>query len=348
LDHRQILVATVTRRNPIRCGSLPTLAVLYRRALEGGPSSQMGRFCYGFAVRRLLGLRQRLPWRSEGTFFLRSGNEEKTVRYDARNTQFCAIYLTANAGGYEPDLTTLLDLFLPPGGTFYDIGSNWGYVALFAATQPNFCGQVHAFEPFAPSFADLTQIVQEAGLNARIQCHQVALSDQDGVAAMRRVGVHSGTATMEAVGPDRHPAAIRMATLDSLGLPDPDFIKIDAEGAEEKILRGARRLLDRRRPMIVFESWRNFHDRAQTLGSLQLLSEAGYVFFQPCWMRKEGGQRYFTPAEPGAPGVAASFALVPLTLEDRFLYQDLMNILAVHREELAPLTRVFQAEPAPG
>ena len=53
---------------------------------------------------------------------------------------------------------------LPEDGVFYDIGSNWGWFTMHVASRPGFRGKIHAFEPFASSYADLCDLVRQAGL----------------------------------------------------------------------------------------------------------------------------------------------------------------------------------------
>src|SRR5262249_43621063 len=69
---------------------------------------------------------------------------------------------------------------------------------------------------------------------------------------------------------------VAMITLDGFtaqcGLA-PDVVKIDVEGSELAVLRGARRVLAETRPLLVFEAWPQSDDRRAIFG---LLSDAGY------------------------------------------------------------------------
>ena len=66
-------------------------------------------------------------------------------------------------------------------------------------------------------------------------------------------------------------------------LPDPDFIKIDAEGHELRILQGATAVLRRARPHIILENWLERRDLPATIAPLKLLEREGYRLFVPCW-----------------------------------------------------------------
>jgi len=119
-----------------------------------------------------------------------------------------------------------------------DIGANIGIMTLIFAKRAK---HVHAFEP-APRSLSLLR------LNAPDNCtvHPVAIGDQNGT-------VHF--AEMEAFDMS-HVAdegiEVPMRTVDSFGLK-PDFIKIDVEGYEPQVLRGAMSTL-KAGPIVMFEA----------------------------------------------------------------------------------------------
>lgn len=267
---------------------------------------------------------------------------ERSFDFDARNSQFQALYLDEFKSGYEPEVAATLDALLPDAGVFFDIGSNFGYFSVLTATRPGFTGKVHAFEPFAASHRDVTKLVAQAGLGEYVTVHQVALSDADGNARMNLPDhIHSGLATMQTAAAN-DPGAVKMACLDQLNLPTPDVMKIDAEGSEVAILRGARETLAKARPHVLFESLRQFANPAETLAPLRLLRDTGYQFFQPVWRRTTGEIQLLQPSD-GNHGALSEETLVlaPLPVEDRFLRQDQINILAVHASRLGELEKVF-------
>ena len=132
---------------------------------------------------------------------LRLPGGERDLRFDVRNTQFHALYMPDFLPCFEPETTALFARIVGTTGVFFDIGANWGWYTVVEASRPGFSGTVHAFEPNPPSFADLVGIVSQAGLDAHVQCHNIALGDHDGDATMRIPdGVHSGLATLDEKG----------------------------------------------------------------------------------------------------------------------------------------------------
>jgi FkbM family methyltransferase len=156
---------------------------------------------------------------------------------------------------YEPELA-YLEKILSPGKVFVDVGANFGVYTLIASKLVGEAGKVFAFEPTAESFAILQQNI---ALNqfSNVRGFQVALSNTRGKGWLYHgwdpVGNSLG---MDSLG-DGKGEAVQIETLDNLfeqnGVERVDAIKIDVEGAEELVLRGAIRSLTQHRPVVIFE-----------------------------------------------------------------------------------------------
>ena len=132
---------------------------------------------------------------------------------------------------------------LDVGMTVLDIGANCGYFSLIAADAVGPRGHVTAFEP-QPRLADwLRQSFLVNGFrNAEVRGE--AISDAAGTVPLYVVdGLIGSTSLFAPEGYQTHTVEVPTITLDSLGL-SPDLIKIDAEGAEEKIWHGMQATLD--------------------------------------------------------------------------------------------------------
>jgi FkbM family methyltransferase len=292
-----------------------------------------------------------VPIKPAGVFKFKIGDQEKRIEFDARNTQFSAIYFRRFALCYEPQITALFDLLMPDDGDFLDVGSNWGWFSLFLASRPGLKVKVHAFEPFPPTFADLISMVEQAGLSDRIECHNVALSDRTGEATMRlQDGFQSGAATLSEVssGGVLKGKGIKTVTLDSLKLEAAAVMKIDAEGSEFKVLTGAANFIPAHRPMIVLESGRYPQEPPRTLGPLRLLRSWGYELFQVAWLRQwEGGSLLMGDDLDPNPQSEETLALARFDVEERFLRPDI-NVFACHRDRLPELETKFSRCEIPG
>ncbi len=135
-----------------------------------------------------------------------------------------------------------------PGDVVYDIGANVGSYTILSAVLAGSSGQVFAFEPVPENVRFLQEHVR---LNAftHVKILEVAVSDRN------------GSVRFEA-NPDRVLGRISSAgqivvncvVLDELlkngELPPPNCLKIDVEGGEAGVLRGAQEILQRIRPVI--------------------------------------------------------------------------------------------------
>ena len=156
---------------------------------------------------------------------------------------------------YEPAKTAVLRRHLRPGMTFVDVGVNKGDYSLLAARLLGDRGRVLAVEPEPENCAWFRHSVALNGYRS-IDLLEAALSDSDGEATLH-LGRHSGWHTLVAGvrGRDRGTITVPTRTLDGVlaerGIETVDVMKIDVEGAELQVLRGARGALSGDRPLLV-------------------------------------------------------------------------------------------------
>jgi FkbM family methyltransferase len=151
-------------------------------------------------------------------------------------------------GTFEPLNTYRFRKLLRPGMTVVDVGANIGYFSWLAARKVGPKGRVVALEPHPMNFAVL-QAVQKAN---RIECLtplQAGLSDANGTARIGKIAASQfadRTASMVDAAPTD--PEVPVWTLDELvekeALTTIDLLKIDVDGFESRILRGARRTLE--------------------------------------------------------------------------------------------------------
>jgi FkbM family methyltransferase len=161
-------------------------------------------------------------------------------------------------GTYEPLMQQAFLRILQPGMCVYDVGANVGYLTILAAKLVGPKGQIVAFEPLA---ANARQIQHNAELNSftHVRVRQEALGDKEGQAAFR-VSAESGWGKLAYVGAVSQETAIievPVRKLDSITaggeLPRVHLMKIDVEGAEVDVLRGAIETLRAERPFLLVE-----------------------------------------------------------------------------------------------
>lgn len=144
-------------------------------------------------------------------------------------------------GLYEPEKFQAIQSILRPGGVFVDVGGNKGDFALLAASIVGEEGKVFCIEPEPKNAEWIRRSVQLNGYKNVTVC-ETALGDKDGTAILH-LGVKSGFHTLLPGLPDRDTGSIEIKAhrLDTLLRTEPrvDAVKIDVEGLELQVLRGA-------------------------------------------------------------------------------------------------------------
>lgn len=193
-----------------------------------------------------------------------------------------------NLSVFERAETQWLKAQVKPDWVFFDVGANFGYYSMLASAASRGRARVYAFEPLASNCA---LIERNKSLNGfeRVEVFKTALSDQEG-----ETGFFVPPASCSGVGhiiggeggpSDGHVETVQTTTLDNFvarhGLDRLDFLKIDVEGAETRVLRGGREALSRFRPTIMIEF---FPEGLRILGTsadelLALIHQLGYDTF---------------------------------------------------------------------
>ncbi len=163
-------------------------------------------------------------------------------------------------GDHEKDDSFQLSLSLIGAGDLVvDAGANIGLWSIPAARRVGPTGEVHAFEPVP---ANMQRLTQHLCLNAiaRVRCQQRALGDRNGettfsVPSNGNSGA-GGLASREGVKTAIHTAIV---TLDTYcadeGIDRIDLLKVDVEGGETLVFRGATKMLaSPMAPIIFFET----------------------------------------------------------------------------------------------
>jgi FkbM family methyltransferase len=162
-------------------------------------------------------------------------------------------------GCYEPHVQRSLRTLLAPGDTFIDIGAHVGYHAVLGASIVGSSGRVFAFEADPKNFARLEEHLHPFAWST--PANKAVWSTTGNVIFERSSQPgESGWGTLTAVrdlGRGDH-VSVSTVSLDDWSL-DHDVrsvsaMKIDAEGSEVSILRGANEFLRRTRPTIIVEA----------------------------------------------------------------------------------------------
>ena len=189
-----------------------------------------------------------------------------------------------------PMLELVLDILNRSGADPYlvDIGANTGYCALLPAINPRI--KAIAFEPNLEIFSLLKMNIEANDLQENVHAYPIALSDKPGTATLKvpASGVDSGLACtgLPLRFAQWKELSIPMDTLDRVlsrkKPPRIDLIKIDTEGGELPVLKGAINTIKEFKPHIICEYWApntaQFGYQPQEITSF--LANLGYSSYQ--------------------------------------------------------------------
>jgi FkbM family methyltransferase len=162
------------------------------------------------------------------------------------------------AGIYEPHVRECFDALLRPGHGYFDVGAHIGYHAVAAAHRVGPSGRVTAFEADPGMYRRLARNVDQFPW---AQTVQAAVWHTSGTLTFERSSNkgESGWGTLTNVRDLRtgEHVDVRAISIDdwfpSAGIAQWNAMKLDAEGSEPAVLRGAENSIDRFRPFLVLE-----------------------------------------------------------------------------------------------
>ena len=179
---------------------------------------------------------------------------------------------------FEPEMS-LLPLLLQPGAQALDIGANHGVVSLEVARCVGESGHVWAFEPTA---APRGRLLESRGLNgyeSRITVVPAGLAEADGETSF---AVHDNSELNSRGGAGEKRETVQLLALDGWlqrHAPEAriDFVKLDAEGDELRVLAGAKHFFECQSPVVMFEF---MHGKVVSRLLIDAWQQLGYDLFR--------------------------------------------------------------------
>lgn len=171
------------------------------------------------------------------------------------------ITVMSTARYYEYLIKDVYELLLQNGDVAIDIGANQGLHTYPMARKVKPDGKVYSFEPIPIHYHQLLDEISNNKMYASvIQMYPYALSDRDEkmefIVNLDNTAYCSGFHKNENVSyKNTKKIIVESRKIDSIftGLESVKFVKIDVDGAELKVLNGAKNLLRKQRPVIAFE-----------------------------------------------------------------------------------------------
>jgi len=148
-------------------------------------------------------------------------------------------------GTYEREKQDVSASLVRRGMTVFDIGAQAGFYSL-AFSRLVGDGHVYAFEPLAENCANLLDHLR-MNRTKNVTVHQMAVSERSGIVDFQIAENNAMGSITKEPGAYRVCAVALDTCIEEGVLPPPDLVKMDVEGGESRVLRGAVRLLGQRR-----------------------------------------------------------------------------------------------------
>jgi FkbM family methyltransferase len=197
-------------------------------------------------------------------------------------------YCIIENGVWEPETWRVVEQHLQSGTTFVDVGAHIGYYSLKAAWRAGSKGHVIAIEPNPDTVRKLQDNIRASGAS-NITVVPVACADSEATLDFfsswpnntGESSLYRARASQE--GNSIIPVRVRARPLDAilkdLGISRVDVVKIDVEGAELLVLKGAQETLARYHPILIVELWGDLPKEmgANSAEITEFLRSHGYV-----------------------------------------------------------------------
>lgn len=191
-------------------------------------------------------------------------SDGKSVLVDFRDSTFwiqkgdITILPTLIKGTYETDEFDQVLALSKQCDVFIDVGANIGLYTILCAKTSSLSTKIYAIEPNSAALDLLIRNLSQLSNTDRqkVTTHQIAVSDRVGLAQFELSRFH-GTSKLAPFGSPKT-IEVRVSTLDSILLdsgtfPDRTLIKIDVEGFEPNVIKGASNFLKAKRPRLFIE-----------------------------------------------------------------------------------------------
>jgi FkbM family methyltransferase len=161
-------------------------------------------------------------------------------------------------GTYEPEVCQFILTHVKPGMIVCDIGAHFGYFTILMSERVGQSGRCIAIEASNDNYSRIARTLR-ANAISNVSLEHIAASDQKALVSfdVNPNSLMGKIAADQTHGKQASTESVQAYDLDTFmsekGISSVGFMKIDVEGAELKVLRGARHVLQQSRPLLLIE-----------------------------------------------------------------------------------------------
>jgi FkbM family methyltransferase len=201
------------------------------------------------------------------------------------------------SGAYEPHLTAVFERHCRPGMTVVDVGANLGYFSLLASHLVGPSGRVVALEPNSENCRLLVSSLRLGGIT-NVELFPVAADEAPGWAYYATHVGSNGGLVDDGDLLSRFGVVVPTLRLDDLVDAKVDFLKMDVEGAEGRVVQGATQIIEKDRPIVTTELKEEMLQRVSGRSVADYLGYFGDLGYLPTLLDKESGAERPYPSVP--------------------------------------------------
>jgi FkbM family methyltransferase len=219
-------------------------------------------------------------------------------------------------GDYEAHLLPIFEEFCRPGMTVVDVGANVGLYTLMASGLVGEAGRVVAVEPNSEN-CRLILLSLDANQAGNVELLPVALDRRRGWSNLSsHFGSNGGLVAEDASSlASGWSEIVASFALDDLVQGQVDFLKIDVEGAEGRVVAGAQGILETSRPIVTTELSLEMLPRVSGISGEEYLDGFAALGYRICLLNRETGRA----DAPTTPAQLLAEWKDPLQIEDLLL-----------------------------
>ncbi len=179
-------------------------------------------------------------------------------------------------GTWDEHILRLLKEHLTSESVFVDVGANIGFFSLYAS---RLCEKVVSFEPIDFLHKQFSLSIERNNIE-NIEIRNKACGAQNAIAKINLVRGNIGASSIKLHNDSYESIDINVSTLDFEFIKEKvDLIKIDTEGFEVEVFKGAQEIIKRDMPIIIFEFSPVLYEGqvpGSSLSLLQMITDLGY------------------------------------------------------------------------